>query len=79
MLKRRLHIPPESLYPVDDWRIVERRYSDRYFARAETGFSLSNGYVGVRGTFEEGRPTWSRGTFINGFHETWPIVHPEES
>ena len=21
MLKRRLHIPPESLYPVDDWRI----------------------------------------------------------
>jgi alpha,alpha-trehalose phosphorylase len=79
MLKRRLHVPPESLYPVDDWRIVERRYSDRYFARAETAFSLSNGYVGVRGTFEEGRPTWSRGTFVNGFHETWPIVHPEES
>jgi alpha,alpha-trehalose phosphorylase len=79
MLKRRLHVPPESLYPVDDWRIVERRYSDRYFARAETAFSLSNGYVGVRGTLEEGRPTWSRGTFINGFHETWPIVHPEES
>ncbi|HEX2413384.1 MAG TPA: glycosyl hydrolase family 65 protein [Solirubrobacteraceae bacterium] len=79
MLKRRLHVPPESLYPVDDWRIVERRYSDRYFGRAETVFSLSNGYVGVRGTFEEGRPSWSVGTFVNGFHETWPIVHAEES
>ena len=42
-------------------------------------FALSNGYLGVRGTFEEGRPAWSPGTFVNGFHETWPIVHAEEA
>src|SRR5687768_13662126 len=38
MLKRDLHIPPEHLYPRDDWRIVEVGYSDRHFPRAETAF-----------------------------------------
>ena len=42
-------------------------------------FALSNGYVGVRGTFDEGRPALSPGVFVNGFHETWPIVHAEEA
>ncbi len=79
MLRRRLEIPPEHVFPVDEWRIVETCYSERYFARAETAFSLSNGYVGMRGTFDEGRPSLSPGTFVNGFHETWPIVHAEEA
>jgi alpha,alpha-trehalose phosphorylase len=67
------------VYPVDEWRIVETRFAERYFARAETAFSLSNGYLGIRGTFDEGRPSLSPGTFVNGFHETWPIVHAEEA
>jgi alpha,alpha-trehalose phosphorylase len=79
MLRRRLEVPPEHVYPVDEWRIAEVCYSERYFARAETAFSLSNGYVGIRGTFDEGRPSLSPGTFVNGFHETWPIVHAEEA
>jgi alpha,alpha-trehalose phosphorylase len=33
----------------------------------------------MRGTFEEGRPAIEPGTFVNGFHETWPIVHAEEA
>jgi pimeloyl-ACP methyl ester carboxylesterase len=49
------------------------------FEQAETIFSLGNAFVGVRGTFEEGRPALSPGTFINGIHETWPIVHAEEA
>src|SRR3712207_9507979 len=32
----------------------------------------------MRGTLEEGRPVASPGTYANGFHETWPIVHAEE-
>jgi alpha,alpha-trehalose phosphorylase len=76
---RRLEIPPEHLYPIDEWCIREARYCGRYFARAETAFSLANGYVGIRGTFDEGRPSLSAGTFVNGFHETWPIVHAEEA
>ena len=79
MLKRGYILPPEHLYPADEWRIIETRYSDDYVARAETVFSLGNGFLGVRGTFEEGRPAVSPGTYVNGFHETWPIVHAEEA
>jgi alpha,alpha-trehalose phosphorylase len=77
MLKRALEVPPEHLYPTDDWRVIETRYAERYHARAETGMALSNGYIGTRGTFDEGRPSLSPGTFVNGFHESWPIVHAE--
>jgi alpha,alpha-trehalose phosphorylase len=79
MLKRGYVLPPEHLYPPDEWRIIEARYSDEYVARAETVFALGNGFLGVRGTFEEGRPAMSPGTYVNGFHETWPIVHAEEA
>jgi alpha,alpha-trehalose phosphorylase len=77
VLKREVVPPPEHLFPADEWRIVETAYSPLYWARAETAFALSNGYLGVRGSVEEGRPAHSPGTFLNGFHETWPIVHPE--
>ena len=79
MLKRPLHELPEHLYPTDEWRLVETRCTDRYLKRAETIFALANGYMGVRGTPDEGRPSVSPGSFVNGFHETWPIVHAEEA
>jgi alpha,alpha-trehalose phosphorylase len=77
MLKRKIVLPPEHLYPADEWRIVEARYSDEFVGLTETVFSLGNGFVGVRGSFEEGRPAVVPGTFVNGFHETWPIMHAE--
>ncbi|MGE5286858.1 MAG: glycoside hydrolase family 65 protein [Micromonosporaceae bacterium] len=79
MLKHEFVLPPEHLYPPDEWRLVEARYTEDHAPGAETAFSLSNGFIGVRGTFEEGRPARSPGTFLNGFHETWPIVHPEKA
>ena len=77
MLKRKIELPPVHLYPADEWRIVEARYSDEFVGHTETVFSLGNGFVGVRGSFEEGRPALVPGTFVNGFHETWPIMHAE--
>lgn len=79
MLKREIIRPPEHLYPPDDWRIVETRWTPQYADRSETVFALANGYVGVRGTPEEGRPSLEAGTFVSGFHETWPIIHAEEA
>lgn len=79
MIKRSVEPPPEHLYPPDPWGVVEARFNLTYYSRAETVFSLSNGYLGVRGTVEEGRPVHSLGTFINGFYESWPIRHPEEA
>jgi alpha,alpha-trehalose phosphorylase len=79
VLKRTLVFPSEHVFPTDEWRIVESRFSDSYYERCETVFALSNGYIGVRGAFDEGRPAHSPGVFVNGFHEEWPILHAEEA
>ncbi len=77
MLHREPGIAPEYIYPVDEWRIVEKRFAPQYLSHNETIFTLANGYMGIRGAFEEGRPAFQNGTFINGFHETTPIVYAE--
>jgi alpha,alpha-trehalose phosphorylase len=58
---------------------VEARFAERHCARAETIFAVANGFIGMRGTFEEGRPAHAPGTFVAGFHETWKILHAEEA
>ena len=64
-------------YPADPWRLVERAYNPAHVEQAETLFALSNGYLGVRGSFDEGEPAAQPATLLNGFYETWPIVYPE--
>ncbi len=79
MLYRERNRAPAEVYPPDEWRIVEKRFYPRLYAQAESFFALSNGYLGLRGTFDEGAPIHDRGNFVNGFHETWPIVYGEEA
>jgi alpha,alpha-trehalose phosphorylase len=76
---RRRLVPPEDVYPVEPWRLVERRFFPRFLPQTETFFATSNGYLGIRGTFEEGVPAEEPGTFLNGFYETWPIVYGEDA
>jgi alpha,alpha-trehalose phosphorylase len=68
-----------SRFPVDPWALTESRYSDADLGTTETLFAVANGYLGMRGNVEEGRDSYAHGTFINGFHETWPIQHAEEA
>jgi len=77
-------IEPEELldrgrFPVDPWALVEAQYSDADLGTTETLFAVGNGYLGLRGNVEEGRDSYMHGTFLNGFHETWPIQHAEEA
>ncbi len=76
-LHRPVARPPREIYPVHPWQLVERGFHPERVPSSETLFALANGHLGVRGTFEEGEPVHEHGTFINGFHETWPIVYPE--
>ena len=71
--------PPEDDYPFDEWRLVERRFDERRLAAGESLFATANGYLGMRGTCDEGQPVALSGTYVNGFHETWPIVYGEEA
>jgi alpha,alpha-trehalose phosphorylase len=67
-------------FPLDGWAIRESRYDPAENRRDESLFALGNGYVGIRGTPEEGAPSGAPstpGTFLNGFHEREPIAYPE--
>nr|WP_276582433.1 glycosyl hydrolase family 65 protein [Cellulomonas sp. RIT-PI-Y] len=66
-------------FPPDAWGLRETRYDAADLGRSETLFAVANGYLGMRGNVEEGRDSFAHGTFINGFHETWPIRHAEEA
>ena len=72
-------VPPEHVYPVEEWKLLETRYYPRFRAQTESLFALSNGYLGQRGDFEEGAPVEDGGSYLNGFYETWPIVYGEEA
>jgi alpha,alpha-trehalose phosphorylase len=71
-------LPPHR-YPVDPWRLVETEYSGRDLGATETLFAVGNGYLGMRANPSEGREAHSHGTYLNGFHETWPIHHAEDA
>ncbi len=79
MLHRERVVPPSHIYPVDPWRLVEKAFHPQAAAMTESIFAVSNGYLGVRGCFEEGDPAHEPGVYINGFHETWPIVYGESA
>jgi alpha,alpha-trehalose phosphorylase len=61
------------------WRIVEDDFLAARPGAAESVFAVGNGYLGVRGAPEEGAPAHDPGVVLNGFHETWPIVYPEDA
>ncbi len=71
----------QAIYPVEPWTITEREFKKETNYRNETTFSLSNGYLGSRGTFEEGylftEEEGLEGNFINGFYESEQIRYGE--
>jgi alpha,alpha-trehalose phosphorylase len=66
-------------FPVDPWRFVEKSFDIDDAGVTETLFAVGNGYLGMRGNHPEGRFAHEHGTFINGFHETFPIRHAEQA
>ena len=66
-------------FPIDAWRLTETIFDASDLGRTESLFSVGNGYLGLRGNFEESRDFAANGTYVNGFHETWPIQHAEDA
>jgi len=61
------------------WQIVEHDFHLEEALLNETLFALGNGYLGMRGTFEEGLGRAAlEGTYINGFYESAPIIYGEK-
>nr|WP_274637387.1 glycosyl hydrolase family 65 protein [Microbacterium bovistercoris] len=66
-------------FPIDPWRLVETSFDIDDAGVTESLFAVGNGYLGLRGNHPEGRHAHEQGTFINGFHETFPIRHAESA
>lgn len=71
------------LYPYEEWCVTENSFDYESNYRDETIFALGNGYIGIRGCFEEGYSgpvgTSLEGTYINGFYDSAPIIHGEDA
>ncbi len=61
----------------DPWQVREPSVDPGTLDVAESLFSLTNGYLGVRGTLDEVEPHGMRGTYLSGVHEIHPLSYPE--
>lgn len=63
------------------WRIVENEFNPENNFVNETLFATGNGYIGIRGNFEEGyagpNGTGLEGIYINGFYDSEVIKYGE--
>ncbi|WP_309121240.1 glycosyl hydrolase family 65 protein [Paenibacillus sp.] len=63
------------------WSIRNAELTQAELLNNESIFALGNGYIGVRGNFEEGyAPGMNsiRGTYLNAFHDVIPIPYGEK-
>lgn len=71
--------PDYHTYPPDEWNVIEKKFKPEFLAQLETVTATGNGFLGIRGSFDESGPVGQEGTFVNGFYESWPIVYGEEA
>ncbi|MBV9388628.1 MAG: glycoside hydrolase family 65 protein [Chroococcidiopsidaceae cyanobacterium CP_BM_ER_R8_30] len=60
-----------------DWSLSETQFDPNQLHSRETVFTIGNGYLGTRGSFEEGYPHALPATFIRGVYDEVPIVYTE--
>ncbi len=63
------------------YRYEEKNYDPLSQLKNESIFMVGNGYVGVRGAFEEGYPSGDsiRGSYINGLYDRVEMIHAEKA
>ena len=68
-------LDPHLVY--SDWILTETEFDPEQLNYKETVFTIGNGYLGTRGSFEEGLPGSQAATFINGLYDNVPIYYTE--
>lgn len=59
------------------WTVIETQFDSSKLHHKETLFTLGNGYLGTRGTFEEGHSSACTATFIHGVYDNVAVMHTE--
>ncbi|GIJ79421.1 alpha,alpha-trehalose phosphorylase [Micromonospora phaseoli] len=67
-----------SAQPDERWRIRRTRDDLDRLGETESIFALSNGWLGWRGTLDEGAPVEMPGSYLNGLHERRALNYPED-
>ncbi|WP_445632543.1 Beta-phosphoglucomutase [Nostoc sp. DSM 114161] len=60
-----------------DWILTETQFDPDQLHSKETVFTIGNGYLGTRGSFEEGYPHALPATFIHGVYDDVPVMYTE--
>jgi len=60
-----------------DWILIETQFDPSQLHSKETVFTIGNGYLGTRGSFEEGHTNALPATFIHGVYDDVPVVYTE--
>ena len=60
-----------------DWSVVETEFDPARLHQQETVFTIGNGYLSTRGTFEEGYPGAWPLTLIHGVYDDVPVFYTE--
>ncbi len=60
-----------------DWILIETQFDPDQLHSKETVFTIGNGYLGTKGSFEEGYPHALPATFIHGVYDDVPVVYTE--
>ncbi len=60
-----------------DWTLIEPHFDPEQLHARETVFTIGNGHLGTRGSFEEGYPQALPATLIHGVYGDVPVVYTE--
>ncbi|MBU7583736.1 MAG: beta-phosphoglucomutase [Nostoc sp. TH1S01] len=60
-----------------DWTLTETQFDPEQLHSRETIFTIGNGYLGTRGSFEREYPGALPATFIHGVYDDVPVVYTE--
>jgi trehalose/maltose hydrolase-like predicted phosphorylase len=66
---------PDLIYT--DWTLIEPQFDPAQLLSRETIFTIGNGYLGTRGSFEEGYPQALPATLVHGMYDDAPGVYTE--
>uniref|UniRef100_B8HUN2 Kojibiose phosphorylase n=1 Tax=Cyanothece sp. (strain PCC 7425 / ATCC 29141) TaxID=395961 RepID=B8HUN2_CYAP4 len=72
-------VPALSAQPLiyTDWSVVETQFNPERLHARGTLFTIGNGYLGTRGSFEEGYPQALPATLIHGVYDDVPVMYTE--
>jgi beta-phosphoglucomutase len=60
-----------------NWTLIESQFDPEQLHARETVFTIGNGYLGTRGSFEEGYPGSLPATLLHGVYDDVPVVYTE--